>query len=102
MERPIYIAGDKVSLGIFQKGDVDTLYQGINNLHIQKQLRSPMPYMYENEEKWYQSLHEEWKKQFVIIQNDTQEIIGSIGFNTWSDIHRSGELGATLYRDEYL
>ncbi|MDD2565538.1 MAG: GNAT family protein [Candidatus Gracilibacteria bacterium] len=102
MERIIYLKGDRISLVIPEKQDVNIMYLGINNFEISKNLGELNRFYFENEEKFYDSLVLEQKHFFVIMKNDTKEIIGGIGFNDFNKLSRNAEVGICIYLENEL
>lgn len=97
MERIIFVPGEKVSLVIPEKQDLEVMYKAINNINIIKYLQPIRHNTRETEEKFLNDKLEQADKFFVIMLNDTKEIIGSIWFNEYDVISRNGVIWISLY-----
>ncbi len=102
MERVVFVPGERVSLVIPEKQDLEVMYKGINNINIIKYLQPIRHNTRETEEKFLNDKIEKADKFFVIMQNDTQEIIGSVGFNEFDDISRNWLIWICLYDENKL
>lgn len=99
MERIIYIKWDKISLVVPEKQDVNIMYQWMNNFEITKYLWELNRYYFENEENFYNSITSEQKHFFMIMKNDTKDIIWWIGFNKFDKLSRNAEVWICIYKE---
>ncbi|MBW7954352.1 GNAT family N-acetyltransferase [Candidatus Gracilibacteria bacterium] len=97
MDRIIFVNGEKVSLVIPEKQDIDIMYKGINNINILKYLGPIRHQTRESEERYLDEKLQKADKFFLIMINETKEIIGGVGFNDYSDFSRIGTIGISLY-----
>ncbi len=97
MERVVFVPGERVSLVIPEKQDLEIMYRWINNINIIKYLQPVRHNTRETEEKFLNEKLEQADKFFVIMINETKEIIGSIWFNEFDAISRNGIIWISLY-----
>ncbi len=97
MERIIFVPWERVSLVIPEKQDLEIMYRWINNINIIKYLQPVRHNTRETEEKFLNEKLEQADKFFVIMINETKEIIGSIWFNEYDVISRNGVIWISLY-----
>ncbi len=102
MERIIFVPWDRVSLVIPEKQDFEVMYKWINNINIIKYLQPIRHNTRETEEKFLSDKLEKADKFFVIMKNDTKEIIGSVWFNEFDDISRNWLIWITLYDESMM
>lgn len=102
MSRIIYIKGDRVSLVVPEKTDIDAMYIGMNNPEIRKHLGVMMPLSYESEVEYYEKMTKPGGYKFMIMLNDGGKVIGNVSDNNHSDLDRKLEVGITIYFEEFL
>jgi len=102
MERIIFINWERISLVIPEKQDLEVMYKAINNVNIIKYLQPIRHNTRETEEKFLNDKIEKADKFFVIMQNDTNEIIWSVWFNEFDDISRNGIIWICLYDESKM
>ncbi len=102
MERIVFVPGESVSLVIPEKQDLDIMYKWINNINLIKYLQPIRHNTRETEEKFLNDKLEKADKFFVIMQNDTKEIIGSVWFNEFDDFSRNWIIWICLYDENKL
>lgn len=97
MERIVFISWENVSLVTPEKEDLEVMYRWINNVNISKFLWPIKYYTKVQEEKFLDSVLNWEHKLFVIMENETKEIIGWIWFNEFSENNRNWKMWMTLY-----
>ena len=97
MERIVFVPWERVSLVVPEKQDFELMYRAINNVNILKNLNYVMHNTRETEEKFLNWVLEKAQKFFMIMLNETKEIIGGVSFNESDDISRNGLIWITLY-----
>lgn len=102
MERVKLISWEKISLVIPEMEDLEVMLHWINNIDISKNLWPIKHQTRISEEKYLKSLIDERKKQFMIMINKTQEIIGSVWFNEYSEISRNWLIWICIYSENNL
>lgn len=102
MERIVFVPWERVSLVIPEKQDFDIMYTAINNVNIIKFLQPIRHNTKETEEKFLNSKLENADKFFVIMLNDTKEIIGSVAFNEYDVNNRNWIIWICLYDESKM
>lgn len=100
MERIIFIPWENVSLVVPEKEDFEVMYRAMNNVNITKYLMPTRYYTKEQEQKFLDDILAWDRKFFVIMQNETKNIIWSIWFNDFSENNRNWKIWMTLYDEE--
>lgn len=96
MEGPVVMAGETVSLRIITEGDVQNLWQWINDPEVKKHIRNPDNiYFYEDEVEWYQNLRKrkDTNRVFIIQKNEDSTPVGVIGVHFIDRINGHAEVG---------
>lgn len=102
MERVVFVPWERVSLVITEKQDFEVMYKAINNVNILKNLNYIKHNTKETEEKFLNEILDKASKFFVIMLNETKEIIGSVAFNEFDDISRNWLIWITLYDESKM
>lgn len=102
MERIVFVPWERISLVIPEKEDLDVMYKAINNVNIIKHLQPIRHNTRETEEKFLNSKLESADKFFVIMLNDTKEIIGWVAFNDYNQNNRNWEIWICLYDESKM
>lgn len=102
MERVVFVPWERVSLVIAEKQDLETMYRAINNINIIKYLQPIRHNTRETEEAFLNNILQNGEKFFVIMLNDTKEIIWSIWFNEYDEKSRRGIIWICLYYEDKL
>ncbi len=103
-DKSIILSTNKVTLRLLKIGDVDALFKVSNNVSI----FDYFPVIFEEKEdlkQWVSERLELFKKEewlpFVIINNETNEIIGSTSFLGILLYDKRVEIGATWFGTEF-
>lgn len=102
MERVVFVPWNRVSLVIPEKQDFDAMYKAANNVNITKFWWPVRHQTKETEEQYINSVLNWWKKLFMIMLNDSKNIIGSVWFHEYSDINRNWVIWITLYDESKM
>ena len=93
--------GERVNLRSIELTDLDDIMECINDLEQRKFLSYVIPYSRNEEEDWIRNTWERRKKGtgyiFAIEDKETKQFIGTCGFVKINNIHRSAELGISIY-----
>lgn len=99
MERIIFVPGKRVSLVIPERQDFDIMYKSANNVNITRFWWPVKHQTKETEDQYINNVLNWGKKLFMIMLNDTKEIIGSVWMHEYSDINRNWVIWITLYNE---
>jgi len=102
MERPIIVKGEKVSLGLILKEDIQKLWLWINNREVRRYLASPDNiFFFEDELEWYERLRKNKDKNrvFAVIENKSESIVGVIGIHRIDHKNGHAEIGYFLGKE---
>lgn len=100
MERPIILKWTNVSLGVFEKGDIEVAYKWMNNLELIKYSSRIKTITREAEEEYFSKMKDR-PHDFVIILNITNEVMGWLGLIEYNEFDRNGTIWIMMYSDNY-
>jgi ribosomal-protein-alanine N-acetyltransferase len=94
------IHGEKVNLRIVTRADALNIYHNISDKDISRFTHIPDPYKLEDAYDFIKLTHRQRRKKtafhFGLENRDNGQIIGGIGLENISEIHRKGEIGYWL------
>ena len=98
----LVLKGDKVSLWTITKEDLKKIWEYFGDFGLRKFIHMRWePIYYENEEKWYEELINNIKKDvvFEIVENPSKKIVGLIGIHKINWHSRYGEIGYWIWKE---
>lgn len=101
MPGPVVMQGNNVSLRVVTKDDVPLMWENINDPEMTRYLRYPAEiYYYEDEMEWYENLRKGKQKNrvFLIEDNSTKQLVGSVGLHGIDHLSRHAELGYLIFK----
>lgn len=104
MVSPVIVKGNRVSLRIFTREDVHSMWDAINTPEILKYLRTPSEVFYfEDEEEWYDRLrkNKSVNRTFAIETNSGNDLVGAVSLHMIDFVSRHGELGYMIFKSHW-
>lgn len=102
MDRVVFVSWERISLVIPDRVDLEVMYKWINNVNILKFVWFIKYYTKEMEEQYLNSILDWSNKMFMIMENDTKEIIGWVWFHEYSEFSRNWTLWIALYNEDKM
>ena len=94
------INGEKINLRTVTKADALSIYRNISDRNISRFTHIPHPYKLEDAYDFIRFTHRQRRKKaafhFGLENKDDGQIIGGIGLENISEVHRKGEIGYWL------
>ena len=99
--KPIFLAGKKVVLRPFSRGDISTLTRWINDPEIREFVAAVLPQTEKQEEEWFNKLGSSDKDIALGIETKEGVLVGSMGIHgiNWKD--RICTTGALIGEKDY-
>lgn len=102
MTKHIVLSGKKVSLGVIECKDLQTLWEYYGDFELRKYMSYGwMPVYYEDQERWYERIvNERWKRITLgIIEKSSGKVIGTIGVRDINWRSGYGEIGYWISKE---